>query len=297
MASSTSLESTTVVTDPVIPYTEMIANGLCPGQSIIIKGAVLHDLHQKRFVVEFCCGLLIQGDHRDDKALHFNPRFDTGSSWFGLSPDRQIVLNSLIGNRWGMEERYANVFKEGNEFSMRILVLANYFSIAVNGRYLCDYLHRIPITDIRTIFIEGNVRISTIEYHGIDNTTTPKQMEFTDKIDKLSINDIIRKPKVPLKMSLQTRLSYGAKVLFTGTPLMNAECFTINFLTAMEYFFHFRVDFAVGNEKITVNSNHFANFNYRRSSQLMRVESITVKGDLSLQKIEFRLFAILEIRP
>uniref|UniRef100_A0A0R3RUD9 Galectin n=1 Tax=Elaeophora elaphi TaxID=1147741 RepID=A0A0R3RUD9_9BILA len=332
MASSTASESTVVVTDPMIPYMEVIPDGLYPGQSIVIKGVVLNDSHEKRFVVEFCCGLLIQGDHQDDKALHFNPRFETGRSWFFRPPpDRQIVLNSLIGNRWGMEERYTNVFKEGNEFSIRILVLANYFSIAVNGRHLCDYLHRIPITDIRTIFIGGGVRISTIEYQDINNSITSKQTEFIDEIGKLSIHDVIRKPKVPFEIRLKESLSHGIKVLVTGTPLMNAECFTINFMTLLEYFFHFRVDFAVGNRKeavvrnntesgewqkeeremrlfpfrrgitfdivfyfkeehisITIDSSHFANFNYRKSSNVMRVESINVKGDLSLQKIEFR---------
>ncbi|VDM94818.1 unnamed protein product, partial [Onchocerca ochengi] len=210
--------------------------------------AVLRDSYQKRFAIDFCCGLLIQGEHQDDKALHFNPRFDTSSSWFRPA-DRQIVLNSLIGNRWGMEERYRNVFKEGNEFSMRILVLANYFNIAVDGRHLCDYLHRIPIIEIRTIYIGGNVRISTIEYQGFNNTTTPKQMEVIDKVGKSSIVDVIRKPKVPFEMHLKERLSYGTKVLITGTPLMNAERFTVNFLTPAEHFFHFRVDFSVGNEK------------------------------------------------
>ncbi|EFO20790.2 hypothetical protein LOAG_07697 [Loa loa] len=331
MASSTRLKSTVVVADPVIPYMEVIPDGLYPSRSIVIRGAVLRDSHEKRFVVEFCCGLLIQGDHQDDKALHFNPRFDTGSSWFRPPPDRQIVLNSLIGNRWGMEERYANVFREGNEFSMRILVLANYFSIAVDGRHLCDYLHRIPITNIRTIYIGGNVRISTIEYEGINNSTTPKEMAIIDEVGKLTVSDIIRKPKIPFEMRLEEGLSPGKKVLVTGTPLMNAECFTINFLTPMEHFFHFRANFSLGNEKeavvrnstefgewqkeeremcffpfrrgitfdimfsfekehisIEINNNHFGNFNYRRFSKLTHVESINVKGDLSLQKIEFR---------
>ncbi|KAK6108730.1 Galactoside-binding lectin family protein [Brugia pahangi] len=331
MTSLTQLHSTVVVADPVVPYMEVIPDGLYPGRSIVIRGAVLHDPHQKRFVVEFCCGLLIQGDHQDDKALHFNPRFDTGSSWFSPPPDRQIVLNSLVGNRWGMEERYANVFKEGNEFSMRILVLANYFSIAVDGRHLCDYLHRIPITNIRTMYIGGNVRINTIKYEGIDNASTSNQVKLTDEVGKLSSSNVIRKPKVPFVMRLNERLSPGIKVLVTGTPLMNAEYFTINFLTPMEHFFHFRVNFSVGNEKeaivrnstefgkwqkeeremcsfpfrqgitfdimfyfeeqhisITINGNHFANFHYRKFSKLIHIETITVKGDLSLQKIELR---------
>uniref|UniRef100_A0A1I8ENL8 Galectin n=1 Tax=Wuchereria bancrofti TaxID=6293 RepID=A0A1I8ENL8_WUCBA len=339
MTSLTRLHSTVVVADPVVPYMEVIPDGLYPGRSIVIRGAVLYDPHQKRFVVEFCCGLLIQGDHQDDKALHFNPRFDTGSSWFGPPPDRQIVLNSLIGNRWGMEERYANVFKEGNEFSLRILVLANYFSIAVDGRHLCDYLHRISITNIRTMYIGGNVRVNTIEYKGIDDASTSKQINLTDEVGKLSSSNVIRKPKVPFVMRLKERLSPGTKVLVTGTPLMNAECFTINFLTPMEHFFHFRVNFSIGNEKnyylflkqeaivrnstefgkwqkeeremcsfpfrqgitfdimfyfeeqhisITINGSHFANFHYRKFSKLIHIEIITVKGDLSLQKIEFR---------
>uniref|UniRef100_A0A915PRJ5 Galectin n=1 Tax=Setaria digitata TaxID=48799 RepID=A0A915PRJ5_9BILA len=350
---TTTSSKLTVISDPVIPYMAIIPNGLFPGRGIIIKGTVLHHSQQKRFAIDLCCGLLIQGDHQDDKALHFNPRFDTSSSWqyfnmcfcefdchlnyivliwmFGPRPDRQIVLNSLIGNRWGVEERYNNVFKEGAEFSMRILVLANYFNIAVDGRHLCDYLHRLPISDIKAIYIGGNVRISTIEYQGVDNARNSVQLEAIDKAEKLSINYITRKPKMPFEMRLKDRLSHGVKVLITGTPLMNAERFFINFLTQAEHFFHFRVDFSVGDKKeavvrnctqhgkwqkeeremcsfpfrrgitfdivfyfeekhisITVNSSHFANFNYRGFSKLVHVESITIRGDLSLQKIEFR---------
>ncbi|VDN20470.1 unnamed protein product [Gongylonema pulchrum] len=176
-----------------LPYVESIPGGLYPGRAIVLKGAVVHEPHQKRFAVELCCGLLVQGDHQDDKALHFNPRFDVNNSWFGGQADRQIVLNSMTGNRWGIEERYANVFKEGYPFSMRILALAEYykkahifssaalffnlrspfvlnvkaqFQIAVDGRHLCDYLHRIPVSEVKTLYIRGNVRIDTIEYQG-----------------------------------------------------------------------------------------------------------------------------------
>lgn len=55
-------------------------------------------------------------------------------------------------------------------------------------------------------------------------------------------------------MRLKERLLHGIKVLVTGTPLMNAERFTIDFLTPMEHFFHFRVDFAVGNKKVCLST-------------------------------------------
>ncbi|VDD90844.1 unnamed protein product [Enterobius vermicularis] len=68
----------------------------------------------------------------DDKALHINPRFEPGSSWiFGNRGDEQIVLNALINNKWGVEERYANVFKEGSPFTIRILVLTEYFKVLI----------------------------------------------------------------------------------------------------------------------------------------------------------------------
>ncbi|VDO08678.1 unnamed protein product [Brugia timori] len=165
----------------------------------------------------------------------------------------------------------------------------------------------------------------------MQNASTSKQVKLTDEVGKLSSSNVIRKPKVPFVMRLNERLSPGIKVLVTGTPLMNAEYFTINFLTPMEHFFHFRVNFSVGNEKeaivrnstefgkwqkeeremcsfpfrqgitfdimfyfeeqhisITINGNHFANFHYRKFSKLIHIETITVKGDLSLQKIELR---------
>lgn len=52
-------------------------------------------------------------------------------------------------------------------------------------------------------------------------------------------------------MCLEERLSSDAKILVTGTPLMNAECFTIDFLTPAEHFFHFRVNF--GNGKVRLS--------------------------------------------
>ncbi|VDK41276.1 unnamed protein product, partial [Anisakis simplex] len=105
-----------------IPCTKQIPGGLFPGRSILIKGIVLKDTDSKRFAVELCCGLLVRGDHQDNKVLHFNPRFDVSNSWFSAKADRDIVLNSLVNNRWGVEERYGNVFKEGEQFSLRILV-------------------------------------------------------------------------------------------------------------------------------------------------------------------------------
>ncbi|MFH4982799.1 hypothetical protein AB6A40_009508 [Gnathostoma spinigerum] len=152
------------ICSPPVPYASELPHSLEPGMAIVVKGCVLEKADSSRFNVDLCCGLLVSGNHRDNKALHFNPRFDVATSWFSGKPDRQIVINSLINNVWGNEERYGNVLKEGSPFHLRILVLKDYFKIAIDGRHLCDYLFKVPLSDIRTIFISGCVSIDFIHF-------------------------------------------------------------------------------------------------------------------------------------
>ncbi|KAK6753476.1 hypothetical protein RB195_012830 [Necator americanus] len=69
--------------NPELPFVSAIVGGLFPGRAIVVSGMVLQSFasDMKRFYIDLCCGLLIQGDHMDNKALHFNPRFDTGGGW------------------------------------------------------------------------------------------------------------------------------------------------------------------------------------------------------------------------
>jgi hypothetical protein len=86
---------------------------------------------------------LVQGDHRDDVALHINPRFESRSalwvikisfyftlnfSLFGKA-DNQIVLNSLENNSWMIEHRCENTLHVGKPFSLRILALRDYYKV------------------------------------------------------------------------------------------------------------------------------------------------------------------------
>lgn len=53
-----------------------------------------------RFYIDLCCGLLIQGDHMDNKALHFNPRFDSGGSWWVINSCVLVVEDCVKGDPW-----------------------------------------------------------------------------------------------------------------------------------------------------------------------------------------------------
>ncbi|RCN34423.1 galactoside-binding lectin [Ancylostoma caninum] len=158
-----------------LPFVSAIVGGLFPGRAIVVSGMVLQSFASdtKRFYIDLCCGLLIQGDHMDNKALHFNPRFDTGGDWFSGQPDKQLVINSYISNRWGAEERFPNPFEIGKPFQIRILVLENYFKIAVNGKHICDYPHRVPVEEIKTIYVGGNIRVDFIEFQPPVSSTLP----------------------------------------------------------------------------------------------------------------------------
>ncbi|VDL65091.1 unnamed protein product [Nippostrongylus brasiliensis] len=209
-----------------MPFVSAIVGGLFPGRAIVISGLVLPSANDaKRFHIDLCCGLLIQGDHMDNKALHINPRFDSGGGWFSGQPDRQLVINSYISSKWGAEERFPNPFEPGKPFQIRILVLQNYFKIAVNGKHVCDYPHRVPISDVKTIYVGGNIRVDFIEFQPAD---TPFTWQLPSELGGFVTPQTLR---------------------FTLTPFMRAKRFNINLMAAEEYAFHFRVDFRDADDK------------------------------------------------
>ncbi|CTQ86765.1 Galectin [Caenorhabditis elegans] len=206
---------------------------------------------RKRFQIDLCCGLLIDGDHMDNKALHFNPRFDAKTGWFSGPGDDKLVINSFVSGRWGNEERFDNPFKEGEPFQIRIMVFEKYFKISASGKHMCDFPHRVPVESIRTISINGNIRVDYVEFHppigiGADGkptlvAPTPKQ-EVITKIDK---------PNVPFELPLPPGGFVSPQsARFTITPFLSSERFTINLKSKGEFLFHFRVDMPNQAQKI-----------------------------------------------
>ncbi|KAK0411712.1 hypothetical protein QR680_005799 [Steinernema hermaphroditum] len=228
-----------------MPYVCNIPDGMFVGRAIAIRGMVKPkgSSDSTRFRIDLCCGLLVQGDHTDNKALHFNPRFDSGGLFSGRG-DRDIVLNTLINNGWGQEERFANVFKEGEQFHIRILCLTQFFKISVNGKHLCDYLHRIPCEQIRTIYIDGAINVDFVEYQGEPPIAHlhPTQNIHLDK-NPIQYGPVF-KPKIPFAYKLERLGIFEHQLVhITGTPHMNAERFSINLKAGEEYFLHIRADF------------------------------------------------------
>ncbi|PAV63097.1 hypothetical protein WR25_17336 [Diploscapter pachys] len=240
-----------------VPFVSAIVGGMFPGRAVVVAGHVLQSNSQKRFAIDLCCGLLISGDHMDNKALHFNPRFESGG--FFSSGDRQLVLNSYIGSQWGEEVRFMNPFKEGKPFQVRILVCDKYFKIAVNGKHLCDYEHRVPVDQIKTISIGGNIRADYIEFQppiakdgNIQNGgSIPRPLNEVTRIDK---------PTIPFSLAIPIGGFVSPHLMqFTLTPFISGERFVIDLYSVAESVFHFRIDMPKDKQKPAVVRNSTRN--------------------------------------
>ncbi|KAI6190028.1 Palmitoyl-protein thioesterase 1 [Aphelenchoides bicaudatus] len=235
---SSDTEAMSKIPHPSIPYAANIPQGLAAGKAILIRG-VVKDSDYKRFSIDLCCGRLIQGDHRDDVALHINPRFDGKSSFLFGKADNQIVLNSLQNNVWQLEHRCENTLHIGKPFSLRILVLRDYYKITLNGMLLADFIHRVSVDRIKCLYIDGSVDVELIEFQG---TSDPEPSAPTPNDDDFQVKDFY-KPAVPFVLNpARGEFLPPRQLRITGTPRMNATRFEVNLMAGDDYLFHFRVD-------------------------------------------------------
>ncbi|XP_043915087.1 galectin-8 isoform X1 [Protopterus annectens] len=141
-----------MVSNPTIPYIGTIIGGLHHGDMVVIHGCVPSDAD--RFQIDFQCGNSIEP--RADVAFHFNPRF----KW---SP--YIVCNTLQNSTWGREEfNYIFPFEKGQRFEIFFMVSNDKFKVAVNGKHILQYGHRIALNRIDILGIYGKVQIETVGF-------------------------------------------------------------------------------------------------------------------------------------
>ncbi|KAJ0021914.1 hypothetical protein NQD34_009404 [Periophthalmus magnuspinnatus] len=132
-----------------VPYQGMIAGGLSPKRTIIIRGMLPYGA--SRMAINFIVS------RTGDIAFHLNPRLNEGL----------VVRNSKIGGGWGKEEREINFnpFAEGQYFDMSIRCGNQRFKVFVNGQHLFDFFHRMQsFNEIDQLEIKGDVQISYIHF-------------------------------------------------------------------------------------------------------------------------------------
>ncbi|XP_074045118.1 galectin-9-like isoform X2 [Macrotis lagotis] len=136
--------------NPLIPFSGPIHGGLQDGHEVIVNGSVLQS-GGTRFSVNFQHGF-----DGNNIAFHFNPRFENG----GL-----VVCNTKQNGSWGPEERKMQMpFQRGVPFEIRFLVQSTAFTVMVNGNFFLQYQHRLPLYQVDTISIQGEVQVSFINF-------------------------------------------------------------------------------------------------------------------------------------
>uniref|UniRef100_A0A3B5KC66 Galectin n=1 Tax=Takifugu rubripes TaxID=31033 RepID=A0A3B5KC66_TAKRU len=183
--------------NPRIPFTGSIHGGLQKGKNITITGRVSHGA--QRFHVNLQCG----SRSNANIALHINPRFD--------SQPYYVVLNTQQHDVWGIEERnYTSPFAPGAAFTLLITVSQDSYQLNVNGSFFMDFRHRIPISHVDTISVDGNVEISSA---------------------------------VPYKSAISGGLRKGRTITIQGTINPNANRFHVNLLQGSSIALHYNPRF------------------------------------------------------
>jgi len=142
------------ITKPEPPFILAIPNGLRPGCQVIVDGHV-PDYWTDRFDVNLVTGHTPTQDWVSgaDIALHVNPRFDEG----------ETVLNTRIGGSWGTEHRETETINKGFDYQIVIACHDEYYTVSVNGRYLANFPHRIPLQAVGVVWIDGRVQVHKVD--------------------------------------------------------------------------------------------------------------------------------------
>ncbi|KAK3570676.1 hypothetical protein QTP86_024983 [Hemibagrus guttatus] len=221
----------------VVPHVGKIRDRLKPEMAVFFQGAL--PAHPKEFEINFQTG---QSDS-DDIAFHFNPRIG-----------QYVSLNSFRNGSWEKEERVSDeLFTKEATFYMFVVIGLEGYEVYVNGLQLCRFNHRIPLEDISTISIYGDVTIPI--YGFIDNWS--RSFTFTDflKITGMGssfpsllpviseISHPVILPTIPYVGTIRGGLKPDMAVFFQGTLPAHAKKFAINFQTGQsdrdDIAFHF----------------------------------------------------------
>ncbi|GAA6079784.1 uncharacterized protein LOC108263901 isoform X4 [Tachysurus ichikawai] len=214
------------VANPIIPYVgPIISGGLKPGMALYIQGVVPDNANQ--FEINFQTG---QSDS-DDIAFHFNPHIG-----------QYVYLNSFRNGIWEKEERVSEeLFTKGAAFYMFVVIGSEGYEVYVNGLQHCRFEHRVPLENVSTISIYGDVIIPI--YGLIDNWN--RSFTFTDflKITGMGssvpsflpvlseISHPVILPTIPYVGTIRGGIKPDMAVFFQGTLPAHAKKFAINFQT------------------------------------------------------------------
>lgn len=210
-----------VIYNPIIPYVGTIPEQLEPGTLIVIRGHVPGD--SDRFQVDLQSGSSVKP--RADVVFHFNPRFKRSNC---------IVCNTLKNEKWGREEiTYDMPFEKEKSFEIVIMVLKDKFQVAVNGKHILLYTHRISTEKIDTLGIYGKVNIHSVGFSFSSDlrSTQESSLELTEISRENVQNAGMSQFTLPFVARLNSSMGPGRTVVIKGEVNTNAKGFSVDLLS------------------------------------------------------------------
>ena len=236
------------IMNPPIPYVGSFPGGnMTPERQIIIQGMVPQC--SEGFGINLANGPSI-GNPRSDTPLHFNPRFN----------ECCVVRNSLKGMKWAKEERH-NGMPFGHQMPFEIVIMADQYcyKISVNNNHFCEFQHRLPLTGVNTLTIEGSITINSIRFLGPQPPPYQPPATFSYPSVQPPVSTPLFNPAIPLMTGIPNGLFHGKMILISGTPTAPTR-FTINLqeggLHNADIGLHFDVRIRISNDTNTVVRNH-----------------------------------------
>lgn len=210
-----------VIYSPVIPYVGTIPKQLEPGSLIVVRGHVPGD--SDRFQVDLQCGCSVKP--RADVAFHFNPRFKRANC---------IVCNTLKNEKWGWEEiTYDMPFSKEKSFEIVIMVLKDKFQVAVNGKHILLYNHRISSDKIDTLGIYGKVNIHSVGFNFSSDSRSPQ--ESTLELTEINKENVQKSGTshftLPFTARLKIPMGPGRTLVIKGEVNTGAKGFNVDLIS------------------------------------------------------------------
>lgn len=286
-----------VVCNPMIPYVGTIPEQLKPGASIVIRGHVPGD--SDRFQVDLQCGS--SEKPRADVVFHFNPRFKRSNC---------IVCNTLIKEKWGREEiTYNTPFQKEKPFEIVIMVLKDKFQVAVNGKHILLYVHRISPEKIDTLGIYGTVNIDSVGFNfssvqnvGMSQHTLPLSVRLNSPMGPgrtvVIKGEVNKNAKGSFKVDLRSEKSKD--IALHLNPRLNIKAFVTNsclreswgeeernttdFPFSPGMYFEMIIYCDVKGFKVAVNGVHCLEYRHR-FKELSSIDTVEVDGDIHLLEV------------
>uniref|UniRef100_A0A914RXR7 Galectin n=1 Tax=Parascaris equorum TaxID=6256 RepID=A0A914RXR7_PAREQ len=78
----------------------------------------------------------------------------------------QVVMNTFLNGEWGKEERKTIPYKKGEKFDLRIRAHDDRFQIFCDQKEFKDYEHRLPLSSISHLSIDGDLYLNQVHWGG-----------------------------------------------------------------------------------------------------------------------------------